>query len=95
MAAERAIRETSRALAEIDVASALAELAANEDYVRPKVDTSLAFEIEGGRHPVVEQALRADGAELCRQRLRSGAEGYAGRDPPSPREGEGGCGAAG
>ena len=61
MAAERAIRETSRALAEIDVASALAELAANDDYVRPKVDATLAFEIAGGRHPVVEQALRVDG----------------------------------
>ena len=31
---------------------------AAEDYARPAVDGSLAFEIEAGRHPVVEQALR-------------------------------------
>ncbi len=29
--------------------------------VRPEVDTSLVFAIEGGRHPVVEQALKRDG----------------------------------
>jgi DNA mismatch repair protein MutS len=58
---ESAIRDSARALAEIDVASALAELAASENYVRPKVDLSLAFRIEGGRHPVVEQALRSEG----------------------------------
>jgi DNA mismatch repair protein MutS len=60
-AEESAIRDSARALAEIDVASALAELAASENYVRPKVDLSLAFRIEGGRHPVVEQALRSEG----------------------------------
>ena len=58
---EKAIRSTARTLAEIDVASSLAELAASESYVRPKVDTSLAFAIVGGRHPVVEQALRLEG----------------------------------
>ena len=61
VAEEPAIRVAARALAEIDVASALAELAAREDYVRPKVDGSLAFRIEGGRHPVVEQALKKSG----------------------------------
>jgi DNA mismatch repair protein MutS len=60
-AEEKAIRLVARGLAEIDVASALGELAASEGYVRPKVDRSLAFRIEGGRHPVVEQALRAGG----------------------------------
>jgi hypothetical protein len=29
--------------------------------VRPEVDTSLSFAIDGGRHPVVEQALKRDG----------------------------------
>src|SRR5690606_15490529 len=43
---------------QIDVAGALAVLAAGENYCRPKVDGSLSFRIEGGRHPVVEQALR-------------------------------------
>ena len=45
----------------LDVAAALAELAVERDYVRPEVDGSLDFVIEGGRHPVVEQALVADG----------------------------------
>jgi DNA mismatch repair protein MutS len=60
-AEEKAIRAAAQALAELDVANALAELAAAEDYVRPKVDASLAFRIEGGRHPVVELALKAEG----------------------------------
>jgi DNA mismatch repair protein MutS len=60
-AAETALRATARSLAELDVAAALAELAAAENYVRPDVDDSLAFRIEGGRHPVVEQALKAEG----------------------------------
>ncbi|MGF7158990.1 DNA mismatch repair protein MutS [Rhodoligotrophos appendicifer] len=46
------------ALAEIDVATALAQLAEDERYVRPRVDQSRAFQIEGGRHPVVERALQ-------------------------------------
>ncbi|MDH4983138.1 DNA mismatch repair protein MutS [Hyphomicrobium sp. D-2] len=47
------------ALAELDATAALAELAREEDYVRPVVDNSRVFDIRGGRHPVVEQALRA------------------------------------
>ena len=45
----------------LDVAAALAALAVERDYVRPEVDGSLDFVIEGGRHPVVEQALQKDG----------------------------------
>jgi DNA mismatch repair protein MutS len=41
---------------------ALADLADSEDWCRPKVDDSRAFAIEGGRHPVVEQALRRGAA---------------------------------
>jgi len=46
------------AIAAIDVASSLAELAETNRYVRPKVDSSMAFEIRAGRHPVVEAMLR-------------------------------------
>jgi DNA mismatch repair protein MutS len=46
------------ALATLDVASALAELAIEGRYCRPLVDDSTAFDIKGGRHPVVEQALQ-------------------------------------
>jgi len=45
------------AIATLDVATALAELAAAERHMRPRVDESLAFEIRRGRHPVVEAAL--------------------------------------
>jgi DNA mismatch repair protein MutS len=52
------LRETAQAIAALDVASALAELAVEQNYVHPVVDASLSFRITGGRHPVVEQALR-------------------------------------
>ena len=44
-------------LAVLDVATGLATLAVERRYVRPEVDRSLDFIIEGGRHAVVEQAL--------------------------------------
>ena len=53
------IKAAAQALATLDVAAALAMLAAEQRYVRPQVDRSLAFAIDGGRHPVVEQALAA------------------------------------
>jgi DNA mismatch repair protein MutS len=60
MVRERAgmLHAVSGALAELDVFTALAELATRGDYVRPYVDSSRKFEIEAGRHPVVEAALR-------------------------------------
>ncbi len=61
-AASAAITAAAEALALLDATAGLAELAAADDYVRPEVDASLAFCIEGARHPVVEQALRRDGA---------------------------------
>ncbi|MCP4506061.1 MAG: DNA mismatch repair protein MutS, partial [Fuerstiella sp.] len=51
----------ARALAELDVVSSLSELAQKSDWVRPKLDASRAFAVEGGRHPVVEAALRTQG----------------------------------
>lgn len=56
---EQALVSLAGALAELDCLASLAELAEAESYVRPVIDDSTAFEIEGGRHPVVEQALRA------------------------------------
>ncbi|RLJ52111.1 DNA mismatch repair protein MutS [Litoreibacter meonggei] len=50
------------ALAQLDVFAALADLAASEDWIRPTVDSSRAFAISGGRHPVVEKALKDQGA---------------------------------
>jgi DNA mismatch repair protein MutS len=50
------------ALAELDVACGLAELAHQARYARPRIDDSLALEINGGRHPVVETALQQKNA---------------------------------
>ncbi len=47
----------AEALAELDLACGLAQIADERRYCRPQVDDSLAFEIIGGRHPVVEAAL--------------------------------------
>lgn len=52
------IRHAATIFSELDVSSALAELAVTENYCRPIVDNSLDFEIKGGRHPVVETALK-------------------------------------
>jgi DNA mismatch repair protein MutS len=59
---ERALGEVASALAEIDCLAGLAELAESEGYVRPELDTGTGLEIRGGRHPVVEQALKAQKA---------------------------------
>jgi len=57
------LSQCARALAEIDVAAGFAETAASEDWCRPHMEDSRAFEIIGGRHPVVERALRRQGDE--------------------------------
>ncbi|MBG0507988.1 DNA mismatch repair protein MutS [Agrobacterium sp. MOPV5] len=57
-----AIKAGALALAVIDVASSLAYLATEQAYCRPIVDSSMTFAIKGGRHPVVEQALRRQSA---------------------------------
>ncbi|SMF74165.1 DNA mismatch repair protein MutS [Tistlia consotensis] len=56
-----AVADTAAALAEIDVAAALAEIAAEQDWCRPAVEDSARFEVTGGRHPVVEAALKRGG----------------------------------
>ncbi len=52
-----AISLAARGLAVFDVSAAFAILAADQNYSRPVVDASRAFEITAGRHPVVEMAL--------------------------------------
>lgn len=54
------ILSAARAIAELDVLSALGEAAALGGYVKPEVDESNALEIREGRHPVVEQLLKSD-----------------------------------
>ncbi|OWJ97371.1 DNA mismatch repair protein MutS [Paracoccus yeei] len=55
------IGQAARALAEIDLTAGFADIAAGEGWVRPEVDDSRAFLVEGGRHPVVEHALKRKG----------------------------------
>lgn len=54
------ISRTAKAIAELDVGAALADLAVEKNYCRPKIDNSLAFEVEDGRHPVVEAAIEKE-----------------------------------
>ncbi|MEM9342424.1 MAG: DNA mismatch repair protein MutS [Pseudomonadota bacterium] len=57
-----AISTAARALAEIDLAAAFAELAEVEVWTRPQIDDGRDFDVIKGRHPVVEHALKRDGA---------------------------------
>lgn len=61
LAKERLLAEIAAAGAELDAICGLAEVAAAQGYVRPKIDESTAFKVEGGRHPVVEQMLARSG----------------------------------
>jgi len=58
------IATAADALARLDVAAALAERAAEGGWTRPSFAEHICFEIEGGRHPVVEDALRPGGARF-------------------------------
>ncbi|MBX3262659.1 MAG: DNA mismatch repair protein MutS, partial [Labilithrix sp.] len=53
------LRAVSGRVAALDVASALAEVAHRDDYVRPEVDESLELYLEDARHPVVERLAAA------------------------------------
>lgn len=52
------LSQTAQGVASIDVASSLAELACDMNYCRARVDDSVNFCVEGGRHPIVEQSLK-------------------------------------
>jgi DNA mismatch repair protein MutS len=56
-AATPALQACARALAEIDVLAALAEVAVRQEYVRPRLTDGRGLRITAGRHPAVEQAL--------------------------------------
>lgn len=57
LACSCAIQAAARAVAKLDVAAALAELAVGRGWVRPVVDDGPVIEIRRGRHPVVEAML--------------------------------------
>ncbi len=55
------LRALADALAELDVTAGLAHLAATRSFSRPEIGDSLDFDIRGGRHPVVETNVKAEG----------------------------------
>ena len=69
LAVSTAVAAAGRALAALDVAAALAELAASGNYSRPVLSDDPAFVLKGARHPVVEAAL-----------LRQGGPGFVPND---------------
>ncbi|WP_071674264.1 DNA mismatch repair protein MutS [Nioella nitratireducens] len=71
-----AVGAAAAALAEIDLITALADLARSEDWVRPQIDDSRAFEIDSGRHPVVERALQKAGEPFIANDCDLTAEGH-------------------
>ncbi|MBB4657665.1 DNA mismatch repair protein MutS [Parvularcula dongshanensis] len=70
------LRACADALALCDVAAGLATLAEEKNHVRPVIEEGVAFEIEGGRHPVVEASLPA-GARFVPNDCRLDQEGEA------------------
>ncbi len=56
-ASAKPLLQLAATLAELDLYTALAEVALNRRYVRPTVDEGAGIEIAGGRHPVVELML--------------------------------------
>jgi DNA mismatch repair protein MutS len=54
------LRQTAQALAQLDVLAALAEVAAQNYYVKPKLTGEPILSLREARHPVVEQVLPAD-----------------------------------
>ena len=78
-----ALAAMASALADLDVAAALAELAEEQGYTRPGLDDSVAFEIAGGRHPVVEQALKETGGSFIENDCVLGRS--QSKAPPPPK----------
>lgn len=56
----RRIKSTARAIAEIDVYTALSVVAQQYNYVKPAINEKGIIDIKNGRHPVVEKMIRDD-----------------------------------
>ena len=72
------IQAAAEGLARLDVAAGLAEWAEDAAAVRPQVDSSLVFDVEGARHPVVEAAVRRAGEAFTPNDCCLDGEGEAG-----------------
>jgi len=69
------LQGVAEALAELDAHAALAEWAEEVGAVRPVVDDSLCFDVEAGRHPVVEAAVTAQGDPYTPNNCRLAGDG--------------------
>lgn len=72
------LRAAAEALAVLDVAAGLAEWADETQAVRPEIDETSALIAEGGRHPVVEAALKREGQGFTANDVRLDGAGQAG-----------------
>jgi DNA mismatch repair protein MutS len=72
--AARRVQQTARAVAALDVLSALAEAATQHDYVKPRVSDGDELVYVDGRHPVMERLLSDP---FVANDLRLGGEGGA------------------
>ena len=66
------ILKTAKSYAELDVATAIADISVEYNYCRPKVDGSLVFDVKGGRHPVVEASINKSGHTFIANDCRLG-----------------------
>jgi DNA mismatch repair protein MutS len=74
VAAAPQITATAEAIARIDVAASHAQRAAEGGWTRPQLTADACFEIEAGRHPVVETALEGSGERFVANDLSMGRD---------------------
>ena len=58
------LRRTASAVAQLDVLTSFAKLAADRGYIRPEFNDAGELLIVAGRHPVIEELLRQKGARF-------------------------------
>lgn len=68
------ISETAQALAQLDVSTSLSELAIDKNYTRPTLSDDVAFDIQAGRHPVVEEAIKVQNEEYITNHCQLGTD---------------------
>jgi len=69
------IRASATAIAELDVSAGLAQVAAENRYVRPKFSKAGVVDVRGGRHPVIEKLAARDAVRFIPNDLYLDPEG--------------------
>ena len=54
------VQQNANLIAQIDCLSSFAQLALDNNYIRPEIDDSFVLDIKDGRHPVIEKQLPHD-----------------------------------